>query len=68
MGAGVRGVVDGEEALGLDRSIALGRREARMTQQFLNRAKIAARTEEVGCKAVPQGVRGRRFGEAEKTA
>src|SRR3954447_5285388 len=68
VGAGMRGVVNSKETLGLDRSIALGRRQARMTQQLLNCAQVAAGAEEMGCKAVPQGVRGRRFGEAEKTS
>src|SRR5271155_5008883 len=68
MGAGVRGVVNCKETLGLNRSVALGCRQTRMTQQLLNCTQIAAGTEEMGCKAVSQGVRGRRFGEAEETA
>jgi hypothetical protein len=64
----MRRVVDSEEAFGLDGSIALGRRQAGMTQQLLNCAQIAAGSEKMGCKAVPQGVRGGRFREAEKTS
>src|SRR5260370_42606861 len=68
MRARVCGIVNSEEAFRLDRRVALCRRQARVTQQLLNRAQIAAGTKEMGCKAVPQGVRGGRFGEAEKTA
>src|SRR5262249_7103614 len=41
--AGVRRVIDREEPLGLDRGVALRRRQARIPQQLLNRPQIAAR-------------------------
>jgi hypothetical protein len=68
MSAGMCRIVNGEEAFGLDRSIALGCRQAGMAQQLLNCAQIAAGTEQMSRKAVPQGVRRGRLGEAEKTA
>ena len=63
--AGMRRIVDGEEALGFDRGIALGRRQAGVAQQFLDRAQIAAGAEKMRRKAVPQRVRGRGVRQAE---
>ena len=64
----MRRIVDGEEALGFDRSIALRRRQAGVAQQLLDRAQIAAGAEKMRRKAVPQGMRGRGVGKAEKAA
>src|SRR5262245_6323065 len=64
----MRRIVDGEEAFGVDRSIALCRRQAGMTQQLLNRTQIAASTEEVRRKAVSQGMRGGGFRKTEMGA
>src|SRR5207249_4929277 len=68
MRAGMRRVIDREEAFGLDRSVALCRRQAGMAQEFLNGAQIAAASEEMGGETVAQRVRGRGFGQTEKTA
>src|SRR6516162_11646447 len=57
--ARVRSGINGEKALGLDLSVSLRRREAGVTQQLLDRAKIAAGAQEVSRKTVPQGMRGR---------
>src|SRR5262245_41548093 len=66
--AGVRGMINREQALALDRSVALGRRQAGMTQKLLNGAEITAGTEQVSSKAVTQSVRRRAFGEPEQPA
>src|SRR6516164_9603962 len=68
MGAGVRGLVNGKEALGLDRGVALCRRQAGVTEKLLDRAQITAGIEKVSCKAVPQRMRGRCLRQIEKTA
>src|SRR5882724_13251272 len=66
--AGMRCVVNGKEALGLDRCIALRRRQAAVTQQFLDSAQIATSAQEMRRKAVPQRMRGCGFRETEKAA
>ena len=55
--ARVGGVVDGEQALGFDRGVALGRRQTGVAKQFLDFPQIAAAIEQVGREAVPQRVR-----------
>jgi hypothetical protein len=51
-------VVDGSQALVIDRSVAGRRREAGMAEQLLNGAEIAAAGEEMRRKAVAQRMRG----------
>src|SRR5215470_13380298 len=63
--AGVCRVVNREQALCLDGGVTLRRRQTGVPQQFLDRPQIAAGAEEMGGKAVPQGVRGLRFGETQ---
>src|SRR5208283_6121020 len=52
--AGVGGIVDREQTRGFDRCVALGRGQAGVTQQLLDRAQIAAGAQQVGRKAMPQ--------------
>src|SRR5215467_9618217 len=68
MGSRVRSIVNRKEARGLDRGVALCSREAGVAQQLLDGAQIAAGSEQVGCKTVAEGVRGRGFRQAEETA
>ena len=67
-GAGMRVVVDRQQTLGLDRGVALGRRQAGMAEQFLDRAQVAAGAEQVRRKAVAQRMRRRGRRQAEITA
>src|SRR5579884_2899765 len=62
------GLVDGEEAFGFDAGVALRRRQAGVAEEFLDRAQIAARSEEVRRETVAQRVRRRRFGQPEIAA
>src|SRR5262249_44952233 len=57
--------VDFFEPRRVDPGIDLRGREAGMAEQGLNRAKIAAIGEKMGCKRMAQGVRGCRFRQAE---
>src|SRR6266446_3725428 len=57
-------VVDREKTLSLDRCVTLGRRQAGVTQKFLDRPQIAASVEQVSGETVPQSVRGRGAREA----
>src|SRR6516162_5150267 len=68
MRARVSGLVNRQKALGFDRGVALCRRQACVTQQLLDGAQIAAGTEQMGCKAVAESVRGRGFGQTQTNA
>ena len=62
------GVVDGEQAFGIDRDVALRRRQAGVAEQLLDRSQVSAAAEQVGREAVAQCVRCRRVGQAEQAA
>src|SRR5262245_18149517 len=53
----MRPVVDGDELIEGDVRVALGRRQARMTQKLLNGAQIRAPLEQVGRAGVAERVR-----------
>src|SRR5258708_36714759 len=61
-------VVNGEEALGVDGGVALGGGEARVAQELLDAAEIAAAREQVSCEAVAERVRRRGLGQAQERA
>ena len=59
------GPVNGAQSRGVDVGVALGRREARMSQQFLDGAQIAAGAQQVGGEGMAQGVRRHTFRQSE---
>src|SRR5882757_4565140 len=64
----MRRPVDGAEAGGIDVGVALGSRQARVSEQFLDGAQVAARTEQMGGEGMAQGVRRHAVGEAKLMA
>ena len=68
LGPGVRRFVDREQALGVDRGVALRRRQAGVAQQFLDRPQIAAAAQKMRREAVAQRVRGGGLRQAERAA
>ena len=66
LGARMGVAVDVHEMGGIDRGVDLGRGQAGMAEQLLQRAQIGAAAEQMGGEAVAQGVRRRPFGEAER--
>ena len=64
----MRRVIDRKQTVGLDRGIALRRRQTGVAEQLLDRAQVAAAAQEMSRKTVPQRVRRRTFGEAEQAA
>src|SRR5579864_1990478 len=60
-GARVGGAVGADQALGVDFGIDLRRRQRGMTEQFLDRAEVAAAGEQVRGEGMPQRVRRRRL-------
>src|SRR5260370_18912566 len=61
----MRLVVDRDELRGVDRGVALRRRQAGMAQQLLDRAQIAAAGEQMRGEAVAQRVRRGALGQAD---
>ena len=47
------------QVLEVEVGVNLGRTDVRVAQHFLDTSEVAARLQQVGRKAVPQGVRGR---------
>jgi len=56
------------ETLGIDRGIDLRRRQRGMAEQFLDRAEVAAASQEMGGEGMPQGVRRCRVRQSERAA
>src|SRR4051812_36416326 len=66
--ARMRGAIDFQEPLAVDAGIDLRGRERGVTEQFLNRAQVAAAAEQMGGKGMPQRMRRRAVGQAERAA
>src|SRR6476659_8507760 len=64
-GSGVGVAIHVEQTRRVHRRIDLGGRQARMAEQFLQRAKIGATRQQMSREAVPQRVRRERFRQAE---
>ena len=67
-GARVRVAVDVEQPCRVDVGVDLGRRQAGVAQQFLERTQVGAAREKVRREAVTQGVRGDTVGQAQRRA
>src|SRR5436190_20062302 len=64
--AGMRGVIDREEARRVNLGVALGGREGGMAEQFLDRTQVATAGQKMRGEGMAQGVRRRRLGQTEK--
>src|SRR5665213_2982104 len=67
-GARMRDAVDFEQPLGVDAGVNLGGRQRGVAEQFLDRAQIAAAGQKMGREGVPQRMRRRAVGQAERAA
>lgn len=61
-------VVNRLQVRGVDICVALGGREGRMAQQFLDSSKIATARQKMGGKTMPHRMRGSRIGQPEQLA
>src|SRR6202034_2168555 len=67
-GPGMRAAVDFEQPLGVDAGINLRGRQRGMPEQFLDCAQVAAAGEQMGGEGMPQRMRRRAVGQAERAA
>src|SRR5450759_91550 len=67
-GARVRGAVDFQQPLAVDAGVDLRGRERGMAAQFLDRAQVAAAAQQVGREGMPQRMRRRTVGQAQRAA
>eukprot|EP00998_Keelungia_sp_KM082_P008445 NODE_4633_length_765_cov_1.670846_g4610_i0.p2 GENE.NODE_4633_length_765_cov_1.670846_g4610_i0~~NODE_4633_length_765_cov_1.670846_g4610_i0.p2 ORF type:complete len:181 (-),score=18.25 NODE_4633_length_765_cov_1.670846_g4610_i0:191-733(-) len=61
-------LIDGHQAFGIDRGIALGRRKRGVAEQILNGTQITATGQKVGGKGMAHGMRGGGIGQVQKAA